>query len=313
MAESDNFTQYVKKFTWKGLSGRYWRAPAKKEAHRKHLIVVFYGHHSSLERNAGLLQDLRHFGTVLMFDIPGFGGMGSFYQIGLRPTLDQYARFTHQFLSRHVKKGSSFTVIGFSFGFLVLTRFLDLYPIWQARMRLVVSVVGFLSQKAFSFPRSRYLFYVITLSALNNVIGATLFRYLLLNRYCLKLLYARTPNAKHKFKGLSRERRQQMMELEIRLWHDNDVLTWIQTGKLMLTCDLTACRVKHDLHLVAIQGDQYLNAEINLRDCQKVYNKIYASHVASVAHAPTVIANEKEAQQFIPKPLRAALMKAAIQ
>src|ERR1700741_1092962 len=108
-----------------GMNGRMLHIPGP--AHTKREILFIYGHHSTLERWWGLVQDLNQYGTVTMPDLPGFGGMDSFYRIGQKPTIDNLADYLAAFIKMHYKK-RKFTIAGLSFGFLVATRMLQRYP-----------------------------------------------------------------------------------------------------------------------------------------------------------------------------------------
>src|SRR6478609_3672604 len=79
-----------------GMNGRMLHAPATKNGKREMLLI--YGHHAMLERWWGLVQTLQEFGTVTMPDLPGFGGMDSFYSIGRKPTIDAYADYLASFV-----------------------------------------------------------------------------------------------------------------------------------------------------------------------------------------------------------------------
>src|SRR5262245_58751422 len=108
-----------------GLSGRVLRLPAPNGKTRR--LVLFYGHHSSLERWAGLAKALRDFGSVTMPDLPGFGGMTSFYTQGKKPTLDNFADYAASFINQEFPDGK-ITLVGMSFGFAVATRMLQRHP-----------------------------------------------------------------------------------------------------------------------------------------------------------------------------------------
>ena len=74
-----------------------------------------------LERWWGLVQNFNEYGAVTMPDLPGFGGMDSFYTIGRRPTIDAFADYLAAFIKLRYKR-KRITIVGISFGFLVATR-----------------------------------------------------------------------------------------------------------------------------------------------------------------------------------------------
>ena len=162
-------------FRYQGLKGRYYWAPARRARYQKHLIVMVYGHHASLERNRGVLQYLRRFGQVLIFDLPGFGGMESFYKIGKKPNLDNYAHFLHDFLRQKLATGQRFTLIGMSLGFIMITRLLVLYPEWLKRIPTLISLVGFLDSKQLKLKWLRYWIYRFSARLVMTRLGAFIF------------------------------------------------------------------------------------------------------------------------------------------
>ena len=304
-----DFDQYISEFEINGLQGRYWQAPALDKKDETKLIIVIYGSHSSLERNIGLAQYLRRFGQVLMPDLPGFGGMESFYKIKKKPTLDSYASYLNDFLKLKLKKDQSFVLIGFSLGFLVATQLLQKYPAWQKELRLAVSVVGFLNGITFKFSRAQKFWFFLIAEIVKSFLGSLLFRAVFLNRWVLKNFYARASFSKSKFTGYSLKERAQLLEMEIKLWQCNDVRTWAATIEEMIKCDLTTKKVKAKLLQLSAREDNFLNNELNKINLQKVYNEVVFFDVGLSAHAPTVIAGIDEIDEMIPKGLVKALKK----
>src|SRR3712207_1180020 len=90
---------YIEPLNINRLEGRMLRLPAPdtKQAAGREILFV-YGHHSSLERWWGLIQALNRYGAVTMPDLPGFGGMDSFYKIGKKPTIDNLADYVAAFI-----------------------------------------------------------------------------------------------------------------------------------------------------------------------------------------------------------------------
>ena len=85
---------------------------------------MLYGHHSSLERVYGLAEDMSQYGNVTIPDYPGFGGMDSFYKIGMKPTLDNLADYLATFVKLRYR-GKKVTIVGMSLGFVIATRMLQ--------------------------------------------------------------------------------------------------------------------------------------------------------------------------------------------
>src|SRR5688572_14224669 len=91
-----------------GLEGRVLHLPADpekiKNAADKAELLFVYGHHSSLERWWGLLEVFNRYTAVTMPDLPGFGGMDSFYKVGQEPTLDAMADYLAAFMKWRYKR-----------------------------------------------------------------------------------------------------------------------------------------------------------------------------------------------------------------
>lgn len=298
-----DFAEHVFDFELKGLKGRYWHAPALNKKLDSHVFVIVYGHHASLERNLGLAQYLRRFGQVIMPDLPGFGGMDSFYKVGKKPLLKNYAKYLDDFFKFKFAPKQTFSLIGFSFGFLVVTKFLQKYPKSHQNIRSLISVVGFVNGSTFKFTPVRRRFYLGISALIKTKPGAYVLRLLFLNRWLLRSFYARTFSAKHKFKDCPDEKKKEFLEMEIKLWHCNDVRTWAFTAKEMMTCDLTDKKVRHELYQLTVKSDQFLDVDSNKANLEKIYNKVVILDVELPTHAPTVIADIAEVNSLIPPTL----------
>src|SRR5687767_12840820 len=115
-ANTKRFSDYVVPLEINGLNGRMLKIPPPDG--RKREILLIYGHHASLERLQGLVELLNDYAGVTMADLPGFGGMDSFYNIGKKPTLDNMADYLAAVIKLRYRN-RRFTIVGVSFGFLV--------------------------------------------------------------------------------------------------------------------------------------------------------------------------------------------------
>jgi pimeloyl-ACP methyl ester carboxylesterase len=278
-------------------------------ADHKREILFVYGHHSTLERWWGLVQDLNQYGAVTVPDLPGFGGMDSFYKIGEQPTLDNLADYLATFVKMHYKR-RRFTIAGLSFGFLVATRMLQRYPDLASKVDLLVSVVGFAHYDDFTFSPMRYRLYVGASKFLSHKLPSVFFRNVLLHPVILRAAYARTHNAKHKFKNIedSKEHRR-LMDFEVHLWHANDPRTHMFTTVQLLT--VNNCHKKVDLPVwhISVEGERYFDnhrVEQHLKIIFKEFNQ-----AVSILdnHAPSVIATKEQAAPLIPQAIRDVLAK----
>ncbi len=294
---------YIVSLNMNGMEGRMLHLEAPK---KKRNILFIYGHHSSLERWWGLVQELHKYGTVTMPDLPGFGGMDTFYKIGQQPTLDNYADYLAAFIKLRYKN-KKVTIVGLSFGFLVATRMLQRYPELEKRVDMLVSVVGFMHKDEFTFGKPRYWFYRTMPGIFRHRIPAFVFRNVFISSPVIRTFYAYTHNAKHKFRGIKPEQKKELMDFEVYLWHCNEVRTYMSTSKEMLT--VNNCKVPVNLPVwhIAVPADNYFDNDKVERDMRIVFTDFHKATARIKNHAPTVIASAKEVAPFIPKKIRDAL------
>lgn len=287
-----------------GLQGRMLHVPAPKNKHREILFV--YGHHSSLERWWGVIQDMNQYGAVTMPDLPGFGGMQSFYRISEVPTVDKLADYLAAFIKMRYKR-KKVTIAGLSFGFVVVTRMLQRYPDLAKKVDLLISVVGFAHKDDFVFTKPRYLFYLSGARFFSHRLPAIFFRNVLLHPWALKSAYHRTHNARQKFKPLDRGASKAAMDMEIRLWHSNDVRTHMKTTVEFLTLDNCQKRVELPLWHVSIDADRYFDNFRVEQHLGVVFSKVTSIKAQMDTHAPSVIADAKTAAPMLPAKIRRLL------
>ncbi len=303
---SQNPADFIVPLNINGMDGRMLHLPAPKGKDGKEILFV-YGHHSSLERWWGVMQVLNRYAAVTMPDLPGFGGMDSFYTIGKKPSIDNLADYLAAFVRLRYKR-KKIVIAGMSFGFVVATRMLQRYPELSKRVTLMVSVVGFAHHDDFTFSRRRYYAYLwlsrlVTLPPL-----AWLFRYVGLSPMVLRAVYHRTSNAKHKFaQATSAEDFQRLMDVEIGLWHSNDVRTYMYTTSQFLQLDNCGVRVDVPLWHVSAKADHFFDHRIVEQHLQIIYKDFHSAAANLKNHAPSVIADEKAALPLFPPQLRRVL------
>ncbi|MEI7631800.1 MAG: alpha/beta hydrolase [bacterium] len=289
-----------------GLKGRMLVLPSKKTDNKD--ILLLYGHHASIERMAGIAEDLHQYGAVTMPDFPGFGGMDSFYKIGMKPTLDNLADYLASFIKLRYKN-KKITIVAMSFGFVVATRMLQKHPKLVSKVDVLVSVVGFCHRDDFVFSRKRYLFYRSLASVFSRKLPALFFRYVVLSPIVLRTAYSKTHNAKNKFKNLTKEEANKAMNFEIHLWHCNEVRTYMDTTISMLTLDNCSKQVKMPVHHVSVNADQYFNNQIVEQHMHVVFSDFIEHKAVMDNHAPSIIANKEASSGLMPQSLRNVLSR----
>lgn len=303
-----NPADYIVPMDINGLNGRMMRLPAPAD-HKREILFV-YGHHSTLERWWGLIQGLNDYGAVTVPDLPGFGGMDSYYKIGQKPTLDALADYLASFVKLHYKR-KRFTIAGLSFGFVVVTRMLQRHPDLVDKVDMLVSVVGFAHRDDFTFTSKRYNNYVRAAKFLSHKIPSIFFKNIALHPLVIKSVYAKTHNAQHKFKNVSKDEFQNLMDFEVHLWHANDARTHMSTSVEMLTVD--NCHKKVDLPVwhVAVKGEKYFDNHRVEQHLRVIFSEFHKAVSELDNHAPSIIATKEDAAPLIPKKIREALSSTA--
>ena len=303
---AQNPADYIVPLNMNGLQGRMLYLPAPPGKKRE--ILLLYGHHSSLERWWGIAQVLNKFGAVCMPDIPGFGGMDSMYRIGKKPTVDNLADYLASFVRMRYSK-KRVTIIGMSFGFVIATRMLQRFPDLTKKVDLFVSLVGFAHKDDFTFSPARYWFYRTFTKLFSLPMMSKVFSLLFLQSWILRVVYKYTQHPK--FVDLPNEDKDKMVDVEIWLWHNNDVRTWMFTTRQMLTLDNCMVKINLPVWHAGMKTDHFFDNEVieqHLRVIFTEYNGMILD-LPQHAHAPTVIADAKDAAPFIPPKLRRRLSK----
>lgn len=302
-----NPADFIQPLNINGLEGRMLYLPARNKS--KTEVLFIYGHHSSLERWWGLTQVLGRYANVTMPDLPGFGGMDSFYKIGREATIDNLADYLAAFIKMRYKK-KKFMIVGMSFGFVVATRMLQRYPQLTKQVTLCVSIAGFAHHDDFMFSKSRHFWYQTIARVFTHRVPALFFRYVILHPFILRHAYKRTHNAKHKFKGAVGEELEEITRVEIKLWHDNEVRTYMKTTTEFLALDNCTKRVDLPVGHIAVSGDRYFDNNLVEQHFRVIFNDYtLLSTLKADNHAPSIIADEKAAAPYIPTTLRKLLMK----
>jgi len=287
-----------------GLRGRMLRMPAPKGKKREILFV--YGHHSSLERWWGVAQELNRYGTVTIPDLPGFGGMESFYKIGLTPTIDNLADYLAAFVKLRYKH-KKVAIAGLSFGFVVVTRMLQRCPDLADKVELLVSVVGFTHRDDFNFSKSRHFMYLQAARFFSNRWSALFFRNIFLQPWVLRAGYARTHNAREKFDKLKPGQKKAMMDFEIYLWRCNDVRTYMITATEFLTLNNCKTHVNMPVWHVSMKDDHYFDKELVEQHMSVTFAAYYSAPSRMHGHGPSVIADARQVAPMIPAKIRRLL------
>jgi len=298
--------KYLSPLSINGMKGRMLHMPAPKNKKRE--LMMVYGHHASLERTFGMAQAFNRYGAVTIPDMPGFGGMDSFYKIGKKPTLDNMADYLATFIKLRYKK-RHITIIAVSLGFGVTTRMLQKYPKMVDQVDLCVSAAGFTHKDDFKMLSRRKQAIISRLAHFLSFRVPGLAARAWLRKPIIRRMY-KNNNLKAHDKDESPERREYRIEFEVWLWQNNDIRTHFYTLHEILSINLCNAKVAMPVHHISINADQYLDNHLVEQHMRVIYTDFIKMPLPKVGvHAPTILASAKEAGAFIPPKLRSILNK----
>jgi len=267
---------------------------------RSREVFVVYGHHASLERFYSIAQVLNDDAGVTLPDLPGFGGMDSFYKIGEKPNIDTMADYLASVIKLRYKN-QHFSIAAFSYGFAVVTRMLERYPDIAGRVDLLVSIVGFAHHDDIVFSRGRHMFYKVLAHFFSFKLPAAFFQKVILSPFILRTFYKHTHNAKQKFSSVEKEEHDYLTEFEIHLWKVNEVRTYMAATITMLTLDNTKSRIYLPVWHIHVKTDNYFNNESVEKHMRMIFTD-YKPILAPIKnHMPNVIAGKEESAMLFPK------------
>lgn len=300
-----NPADYIEPLYMNGLHGRMLRLKPKPRKTKE--ILVVYGQHASLERTFAVAASLNKYGGVTVPDLPGFGGMQSFYKLKEKPTIDNLADYLASFVKLRYKN-RRITIIGVSFGFAVTTRMLQRYPELAKKVDLLISAVGFVHKEDFVFKRPNYFVMRYGSKLFSHKLTSQVARHLFLRPSLIKATYSLSGKQNPKLNTKDRQERDARIAYEIHLWRTNDIRTYMFCTNTMLKLDLCNAQVDLPVHHVEVPGDRYFNNDIVEQHLGVIYIKVstYISKLA--AHMPTMTTDE-DADKIIPASLRKLLAK----
>lgn len=307
MKKSAKPKDYIRPLNINGMHGRVLHIPGPKPSSREVLFV--YGHHSSLERWWGVTKFISNYAAVTMPDLPGFGGMDSFYKIGRPASIDNLADYLAAFIKLRYKR-KKVVLVGMSFGFVVATRMLQRCPELAKNVEMMVSFAGFAHRDDFTFSNRRKFVYKWGSRFFSLRLPALFFRYVCLHPVFIRSVYRRSYNAKEKFDGLVGEELEELIKFEINLWHDNEVRTYMRTTSEFIDLDNCKKQIDMPVHHIGVSADRYFDNYIVEQHMRVIFSDFKLLKMLDVGnHAPSVIADEKAAREFVPPKFRRLLLR----
>lgn len=305
---SNKIKKSIKPLHVNGLDGRILRMPAPKN--KKKQILLLYGHHASLERLSGLAEVMNEYGAVTMPDLPGLGGMSSFYTIGQKPTLDNYADYLASIVKLYYKR-KRVTVVAMSFAVPITVRMLQKYPELRKHVEIVASIAGFVRRDEFKFDKPTY-WGLRTLAAVFELrIPAAIMSSVVLNKPVVTAVYRAVSKRHSKMKDATDKRElNRRIAFEVGLWKMNDVRTRMYTMTTMFTLDLCNEQVPGvpAVH-VSAGADRYFDNNIVVEHLRVIFEKVESVTSIMPNHAPSIMADAEEAKMYVPQRLQKILNK----
>lgn len=302
-----NPADYITPLRMNGMRGRMLRLPAPKSRPKE--ILVVYGLHASLERMFGFAEEFNKYGAITIPDLPGFGGMDSFYKIGEQPTLDNLADYLSSFIQLRYKR-KKVTIMGMSYGFVVVTRMLQKYPKLVNKVDLVVSLAGFVHKNDFHISKvDLYKLKFISWLAYHRV-PAFLIKTLAFRGPLIRLAYKLVSKSHRKLKDAEKEELKRRIDFEAHLWQINDARTKGKVVYDMFQVNLCNQQVRLPVYHVAVAEDMFFDTHAVEQHMRIIFSNFERIAVkVSGGHAPTVLATAEEVAPFVPKRLRQLLLQ----
>lgn len=302
----DKIKTYIEPLDMNGLKGRMLHMPAPTG--KKRQILLLYGHHASLERMYGFAEVLNRYGAVTMPDLPGFGGMESFYKLDQEANLDAFADYLASFMKLMYKR-KRVTIVGMSFSVPIIVRTLQRYPELTRKVDFVVSTVGFVHKEDFVFKKPALLGLKTLAWFGSKRVPALFLQTFVLRSPVIKLAYRSVIDRHSKLKDADRSEQKRRINFEVGLWKNNDVRTRMRTMQTMFCLDLCDMQVKLPMYHVAPRQDRYFDNEVVSQHMQIIFSEFHSIETTLPAHAPTVVASAKDAAPYVPQKLRRILAK----
>lgn len=304
---SKPLTEYIVPLHMNGLRGRMLRLPSPNKARTKEILII-YGSHASIERMLGFAEELNKYGAVTIPDLPGFGGMESFYKIGEKPTLDNFADYLAAFIKLRYKN-RRITIIGVSLGFAITTRMLQKYPALARKVDDVISIVGFTHHSDFSFSASTKMLFRYFPVFFSLRVPAWFVSTFVLREPIIRAAYSLAGEKNTKMQGISKSDKSERIAFEVGLWKSNDIRTYMDTAITMMKLDLCDQKINLPIYHVAVVKDHFFDHHRVEQHMRVIYSDYIQFTVSYTGHAPTVVPNARAAARFIPRKLRTLLSK----
>lgn len=301
-----NPADFIMPLYMNGMRGRMLRLRPSPRKQREILIV--YGEHTSLERIFNFAETLNTYGGVTVPDLPGFGGMQSFYRLREKPTVDNLADYLAAFVKLRYKN-RRLTIVGIGHGFTVLTRMLQRYPKIVKKVDLVVSLGGYVHHEDLNL--NKYDYYALRFSAgLLSKQPMSVLAKLFMQPAFIRWTYLTINSRSSKLAGQSADERDQRIAFETHLWRTNDLRTQMFSTVTALKLDLCDSQVPLPVYHVGLRNGKDINEDLVEQHLNIVYKKVHV--YTSSLKVPTMSVafyDSKDSNRLIPTNLKKLFTK----
>ena len=298
-------SDYVTPIYMNRLQGRMLYVPSNNHKGREFLIV--HDRLNSLEDWWELVRVLNRFGAVTKTDLPGFGGMQSFYHIKEKPSINRLADYLAAFVKLRYRR-KQLTIVGVGFGFVIVTRMLQSYPDVARKVNLVISINGYAHKDDFVYGKSRKVVHLIGGWLGSQRIVAAPLKIVWLRRTLIRGYYNSMPRYRSLVSGMKDSAKYSYINAKVENLQNTNLRT--QLSLLSETMRLDNCKKSVEIPLwhVALKTDPYLNQSVIEQHLRIIYKNY---HHTSVNLSPTKIAilDLKSAAQLLPTKLKRLLSR----
>ena len=282
-----------------GLQGRLLHLKSSKNKK----IVLLAGQHTAHERLYSLAQFLSDYGEVYSPDLPGFGGMDSFFTISQDPSYDNYASYIYTFLkSKDLTK--DVTIFAVSFSAQCVTRMFQMYPDSQMWVKNIIGFVGFAGGQDFNISKLYRASLYSIIYPTSTYIGAKLFTIIFLNRFSVRAGMYVFSFFKAKMQSDESNLKKEMVKMEAYLWTVNDQRTHSSTAKNMFQDDMrryTRQKIDLDMYNVITAEDQYFDVESVKKSFSDLYRSYTPLNINLGVHTPSIVSEKEEFYKMMSK------------
>jgi pimeloyl-ACP methyl ester carboxylesterase len=270
---------YITPLNMNKLRGRMLIMPKlKPQANTEFLLV--YGQKSTLEKWGVLASELRNYGNVTMPDLPGIGGMQSFYRINEKPTTDNYADYLAAFIKLRYRR-KKIVIIGMSFGFIVVTRMLQKFPDLIEKVELIINLSGFAHNENLKLTIRQKKEIRLYTKLFSTKYASRLYRGIFYDEFVYRYIY----KYRHKeSRSLSHSEFRKVMKKELTLQKKNDTRTHMYILHSVFKLDNTLIPIDKPVWSIVGSYDEYLDADSVKRSLEIIFSKYHEIKLKSKTH-----------------------------